>query len=70
MISDIDQAFIEDIDRKLREGFTWQQIADNAGLPLGTVYTRVRTLGYRVTKRLEPINAPALGRGRGDQQVA
>ncbi len=67
MISDSDKAFIERVDQGLAAGWTWEQIAEAEGMPLGTLYGRVRALGYKAAKRLVPINAPALN---GQEQAA
>ena len=60
MLSDSDRAFIESVDRDLQKGETWQSIADAHGIPLSTLYLRVKAMGYRTSKRLVPIHAPVL----------
>jgi hypothetical protein len=60
MISDSDRQLIERVNTGLQDGETWQQIADALDMPLSTLYLRIKALGYRVSKRLVPIHAPAL----------
>ncbi len=60
MISDSDRQLIERVNNGLQDGETWQEIADTLSMPLSTLYVRIKGLGYRVAKRLEPIHAPAL----------
>ena len=55
-----DQKIIETVDRMLAEDKTWEEIASCLHVPLGTLHTKVRRLGYKTGKRLVPIHAPSL----------
>ncbi len=57
MLNDTDRAFIESVSARLLAGKTYQEIADEEGMPLGTLYGRIRGLGYKTQKRLVPIHA-------------
>ena len=60
MISETDRELIERVDLALAADKTYRQIANDEGLPLGTLYHRIRALGYKTKKRLAPIHAPSL----------
>lgn len=55
-----DHEFIKRVNRSLMAGLTYQEIADSECVPLGTMYARIRRLGYQTAKRLVPIHAKPL----------
>lgn len=52
-----DKQLIRFVDKRLRQGATWREIAAEVNIPLPTLYSRIRHLGFKVAKRLAP-NAP------------
>ena len=48
------------VNRRLSEGRTWDEISSEVGVPLGTLYAKIRRMGYKTGKRLVPIHAPEL----------
>ena len=60
MINDEDRALIQRVDQGLRANKGLQDMADEEDIPLSTLYLKVTRLGYRIGKRLVPINAPEI----------
>lgn len=54
------QELIDKVNTRLIEGLTWEQISEEVNIPLPTLYSKIRRLGYTTGKRLVPIHAPEL----------
>ncbi len=47
----------EFVDGLLRQGLRYRAIAKQAGLKEQTLHTKLRAMGYKTARRLEPIHA-------------
>lgn len=51
---------LRQVDGRLRDGASYREIADELGVPLQTLYARIRSAGYRSARGLEPVSAEPL----------
>lgn len=62
MLNEQDMQFITEADKAFQSGLTIDQTAELLGCNKNTLYSRIRTLGYKIEKygKLVPIHAPDL----------
>ena len=51
---------ITHVDRRLREGITYEEIAVEVDIPLSTLYHKIRRAGYKTGKALIPIRVESI----------
>ncbi len=50
-----DEGFLNYINMGLHDGRTLQEMADDMGVSVAAVSLRIRQLGYKIAKRLVPV---------------